>query len=256
LPTGGGSVGSLRLNLASGEFKKISENQWNLTASMLDFWITANDGGALIQARNVEAQLEFWSLNGLSALNMSAILTGSVNVTISNAVLPLPGLMQASYASNSERFVLFVCVIKPIEVDIVSPSEGQRVIGEVLIQADVKTAPGISVKQAWWWVDQKVDKGAHFDGQMNYNEGTGKWEGFWPSYQSGNDWYGLGVKMEGAQQSGYGYGAQEMLSVEVSNPWIETMLIHADGSPENIWGIKIDLMKPDSSSCLNRHRSR
>jgi hypothetical protein len=214
----------------------------------LDFGIATNDGGALIQARNVEAQLEFWSLNGLPALNESIVLSGNVNVSISSSVFTLPGAMQVSYASNSERFVIHVCIIKPIQVDIVSPLEGQTVKGSVLVQADVKTAPGISVKQGRWWADEKVDKGCHAEGQMNYNEATGKWEGLWQTYQVGNQWYGLGVQMEGTQQGGFSYWIGDSVSVEVNNPWVEVLVIHQDGSRENVWGIQINLAKPDGST--------
>jgi hypothetical protein len=251
LPASGGSGGgTIKLNLASGEFKKTSENHWNLTAKTLDLGIATNDGGALIQARNVEAQFEFWSLNGLPALNYSVVLSGNVNVTISASVFTLPGAMQVSYASNSERFVIYVCIIKPIQVDIVSPLEGQMEFlkGSVLVQADVKTAPGISVTQGSWWVDDKANKGAHFEGQMNYNEATGKWEGLWQTYQFGNGWYWLGVKMEGTQQGGFGFWAQDMVSVEVNNPWVEGRVIHQDGSQEDVWGIQINLAKPDGST--------
>ncbi len=195
-----------------------------------------------VEANEVEFGIEFWRLdNGLPAFNITAELTGNVYVSLSIAFLPLPGLQQAIYEFSGDYFVISVCVIKPIEVTMLSPSEGERISGHTLIQAEVKTAPGISVGQAGWWADRKPEKpedqGDHFDGELNYNETTGKWEGVWRTHSGGNGWYGLGVRVEGVQTgASFSTWVQDMCGVEVNNPWVEAWLRHPDGSEEPLHG--------------------
>ena len=215
-----GNEVNIGLNLTSVEFSKVDADNYALLVEDVAFHINA--GGlaeATIKADNVEGDIEFCTFQGLPACNITVVLTNNVDLSISLSVLPLPGLMQAVYEYKGDLYVIHICVLKPIEVDIDSPSEGDDVGGEVPIQASVKVAPGLKIEKAFWFADSHDGEG-HFEGQMEYDPNTGSAQGQWPSYKGGDGGYKLGVRTEGVQegsQGGMWFSGEEAIGVNVDN---------------------------------------
>jgi len=234
--------GSIELELSSLEFQKVGDNEWTGEVEELDAHVTANDlVNVVVQADKVDVELEFWTAqNDLPALNLTAELTDNVYIYLFAAVLPIQGLQLALYEFSGDYFVISVTVIKPMEISLENPSEGDRIVGGVQVQARLKTAPGISVEHVDWWTDKKEENG-HFEESMSYNETSGLWEAVWHTWQFGNGGYNLAVKAEGIQEGGFRYGVEDRINVEVENPWVESWLIKPDGWEEWIDRLEIKL---------------
>lgn len=241
-----GNTVDIGLNLTSVTFEKLDADNYALAAEDVAFQLGIADMvNALVKADNVNIDITFWTYMDLPALNITAVLVDDVEVSLFLAVLPLPGLKQALYQYKGDLYIISICIIKPIEVTIVNPSEGDRVNGDVNIQALVKTAPGISVEHADWWTDKKEENG-HFEGPMEFT-GNSLWEGVWHSYHGGNGWYEVWVGAEGIQEGIEGgfaprYGDGDLITVEVDNPPFEVhaYLETAPGMFDEIFGLMME----------------
>jgi len=241
--------GSIELELSHIEFQKADDNDWTGEVEDLDVHVVVNDlVNVVVQADKVDVELEFWTSHELPALNVTAELTGNVYVYLYASVLPLQGLHLALYEFSGEYFVISVTVIKPMEISLENPSEGDRVTGDVQVQARVKTAPGISVERVDWWAEGKEDwnKDSRFEDSMEHDEGDGLWKADWHTWHGGNGWYGLQVKVEATQEGGFRYGDEETISVETDNPWVESWVKHPDGNEEQFDGLEIELQKNEN----------
>jgi len=218
---------NLGLTFASALFEKRNPDLYVLNVTTLHIVEKMGDlANVDFQADDADAEVKFWTLNnGLPALNVTAVLKGNVKVVLSIAVLPLPGLSLAAYSYEGDRFVISICVVKPVEVAIVNPPENGQVSGNVKIEALVKTAPGISLDggNVWWWIEhEKWGSGRQ---PMTYNQGTGLWEAVWQTYNepavAGNGWCRLAVRAEGIEVNkpqGFRQGDEKRINVEVVNP--------------------------------------
>ena len=231
--------GDIELELSYGEFQKIEDNRWTGKVEELNVHVVANDlVNVVVQADNVDVELEFWtSQNDLPALNLTAELTGNVYIYLFAAVLPIQGLQLALYEFSGDYFVISVSVIKPIEVTIVNPLDGIMVNGDVEIEAEVKTAPGISIENVECWTEN-LKEGMWYDGTDDL------WKAVWPSYYTGNGWHELVVRAEGVEDKAgttFRHPGEDRIKVEVNNPWVESSLIKPDGWEEWIDRLEIKL---------------
>jgi len=189
----------------------------------------------------------FWTyMDMFPAVNITGVLTGNVEVSLRFAVLPLPGLELALYQFKGDQLIISVCCIKPMDVTIERPSNGEKVNGDVQIQALVKAVPAISVDNVHGWID-----GFENPVRMQYNEATGLWEGVWQSYNGGkgNGWYGLNVKAECVEwKSGqqFRYADQDRINVEVNNPWVSSY-VRRDWGLEWFGGLPVNLVHGSAS---------
>jgi hypothetical protein len=230
--------GDIELELSSVEFRKVGENDWTGEVEGLNLHVVANDlVNVVVQADNVDVELEFWTSHDLPALNVTAELTGNVYVYLYASVLPLQGLQLALYEFSGDYFVISVTVIKPMEIALENPVEGDRVIGNVQV-------PGISVERVDWWAEGKEDwnKDCRFEDSMWYDEIDGLWKADWHTWHGGNGWYALQAKAEAVQEGGFRYWDEETISVETDNPWVESWVKHPDGD-EQFDGLEIELEK-------------
>jgi len=237
--------GNIELELSSVEFQNGGDNEWTGEVEDLDAHVVVNDlVNVVVQADKVDVELEFWTSHDLPALNLTAELTGNVYVYLYASVLQIQGLQLALYEFSGEYFVISVTVIKPMEISLENPSEGDRVVGDVQVQARVKTAPGISVERVDWWAEGKEDwnKDSRFEESMWYDDGDGLWKADWHTWQGGKGWYALQVRAEATQEGGFRYWDEETISVETDNPWVESWVKHPDWD-EQFDGLEIELAK-------------
>ena len=223
----------ISLNLSSVEFQQVNEDYYALAASYLEFHMGGPDFvDVLVKADDVDADLEYCACMDLPALNVTVVLAGNVEVSLSVSVLPLPGLMQAVYQYKGDTYIIHLCILKPLEVTITAPSEGDWVGDDVAVWASVKTAPGIRVDNVRYWADGE----GHFEDQMWYNEVDGRWEGTWPTYYQGNGDCKLVVRAEGVQenvQGGMGFSAENAIGLQVDNGLIPVSA-YVDNTPVNL----------------------
>lgn len=240
-----GNAINVDVKLASVGFEKLSEDNYRGAVEGLDVYVAVGDLiYVLARADEVNVSMTFWTyMDMFPALNATGVATGDVELSFFVAVLPIQGLAQALYEYKGDRFVISWCIIKPIELAIEKPSDGDRVSGDVKIQASVKAVPEISVEHVEWWTEG--EKEAHFGGPMDFNETSGLWEAVWHSYEGGNGRYNLAVRAEGVERKPgvqeFRYPIEDRINVEVDNPWVESIVIHPDGWEEWFDGLGIEL---------------
>jgi len=248
-PTEGqGPTGEIGLNVSFVEFKKLNTDNYKLGARDLRFQLSAEGVvDAFIQARRVDATLTFWNYGELPALNLTAILNGTVIVRLSTSLLPLPGFQFVAYEYQGPLYIIRICVITPIQVTLDSPAYGETVRDNVPVKASVKTAPGIKVKHTWWFADGP----RHYEGDMNYDEGTGTAEAMWETWRGPDGEYWVKAKAEGYQEGVQGpiyYAMSPTIKVYVENPPIHVtswVWNQESGQYERYDGIKIQWWGPD-----------
>lgn len=233
-----GNIINVNLRLASVKFEKLNENNYAGKAEGLDAHLTVGDLlNILVRADVVDVNMAYWSyMDTFPALNVTAVLTGNVEISLFVAVLPIPGLTLALYEYKGDRFTISICAMKPIDVIIERPSDGDRVSGDTKIQALVKAVPAIAIDNVQCWIDNRDNV------PMWYNETSGLWEGIWPSYNVGNMGVEVKVRAEGVirkpgvQESRY-FG-EDRIRVETNNPWVSSC-ISRDGGLEWFGGLGI-----------------
>jgi len=228
------------------KFQKLNENNYNGSVKGLNVRVDVGDlFNAYVKADKVDVNLTYWSyLDMFPALNITAVLTGNVEVSLRFAVLPLPGLELAVYQYKGDQFIISLCCIKPIDVTITEPSNGERVSGDVKIQASVKAVPALTVNNVHAWID-----GYERPVPMEYNKASGLWEGVFQSYNTGNGWRGLNVRADGVEWKGgqeFRYYDQDRINVEIDNPWVNSY-VRRDWGLEGFGGLKVDLVYDSAS---------
>ena len=222
------------LNLSFVEFQKLDPDNYGLEAQYAEFQFDVSGASAFIMADSVGIDITFWTCEALPALNVTAVLEGNVVVSLLLDVLPLPGLQQALYEFKGDRYVIALCILKPMEVTIDSPVNEAEVWDNVPIQASIKTASGIPVTNVRWWVDGE----SHYEGGMNYDPISGDAEATWETWHGPNGWYTITVRAEGFQEGVTGgsmYSDEERINVYVNNPPIHvTSWVWKDGHYEPI----------------------
>jgi len=234
-----GNTLNVAFKLGKVTFGKLNEYNFNGTASGLDSHMSIGDLlDVTIKADNIVVNMTFWTyLDTFPAVNITGVLTGNVYVRLSIAVLPFPGLDLALYEYSGDQFSVSICAIKPLNLVIEAPENGQRVRGDVMVQALIQAVPELSVENVMCWIDsgEKIP--------MSYNEANGRWECVWKSYNSGNRWTELGVHAEGvARKSGqeFRYPFDSRIKVEVDNPFVNSYL-QRDQWLEGFGGLMIKL---------------
>ena len=240
-----GNAVNVAFKLGSVNFGKLNEYNYNGNASGLDAHVSVDDLlDVAVKADKVDVNMTFWTyMDMFPAVNITGMLTGNVYVSLSVSVLPFPGLDLALYAYSGDRFSVSICIMKPMNLAIETPANGQRVRGDVMVQALIQAVPEISVEN----VMCRTDYGEQIP--MSYNEGNGLWECVWRSYNSGNGWHGLNVHAEGVvrkngQEFRYPYGTG--INVEVDSPFLNSYVSKQQGL-EMFGGLRIDL-RFDSNS--------
>lgn len=237
-----GNAINIDVSLESVEFEKLDEDNYSGAVEGLYIHVAVGDLiYILVRADEVNVNMTFWTyMDMFPALNATGVLTGDVEVSLFVAVLPIPGLAQAVYEYKGDRFIISWCIIKPMDVTIEKPSDGDRVSGDVKIQALVKAIPEISVEHAEWWTEGE----SHFKGPMEFNETSGLWEGIWPSYKGGNGWYELNVGAEGVERKPgveeFRYPVEDRIKVEVENPPFEVHT-YLETAPDNFEEIPVEM---------------
>ncbi len=235
-----GNPVNVDFKLGSVNFAKSDENNFAGQASGLDAHVSVDDLlDVTIRADMIDVNMLFWTyMDTFPAVNVTGVLTGNVYVRLSIAVLPFPGLDLALYEYSGDRFSISVCVIKPMNLAIETPEDGQRVQGDVLVQALIQAVPEMSVEN----IMCRTDYGEEIP--MYYNEANGRWECVWKSYYSGNRWTELRVHAEGVIiKSGqeFRYPNEVGVKVEVDNPYVNSYVSSNNGL-EGFGGLKIHLM--------------
>lgn len=241
---------NINFKLATVKFEKLNEDNFKGLAGGLDAHVTVGDlFDILAKADNIDVDVLFWRYHDMPALNATGVLTGNVEINLSVQVLPLMGLSAAAYGYKGDKFTIKLCFIKPIDVNIENPSEGQKVNGDVQIQALIKHAPGIQVENVHCWTDNG------WNAPMQYNEITGRWETTWPTYGfGGNGWTSIHVRADGVDRKPnapeYRYPSEDRIGVQVDNPYVNSF-----HTKEGQWmyfdGLKIDLQH--DSAMWTRH---
>jgi len=234
-----GNLINIDFKLGSVSFQKLSEDNFVGTATGLNVLASVSDVFNIrVKADNVNVDLLFWRYADMPALNATGVLTGNVEISLSVAVLPLPGLSLVAYEYKGDRFIIRYCFIKPIDVTIEKPSAGEMVSGDVNIQALVKHAPEITV-------DNVMFSAPNGKIPMHFNEMNGRWECIWQSYNVGNGKAGIGVRAEGFEQKPgapqYRYSDQKGIEVEVNNPWVQSFVLRNGGWLEAFGGLMVNL---------------
>jgi len=240
-----GNPVNVAFKLGSVYFGKLNEYNYNGNASGLDAHVSIDDLlDVAVKADKVDVNMTFWTyMDMFPAVNITGMLTGNVYVRLSVSVLPFPGLDLALYAYSGDRFSVSICIMKPMNLAIETPANGQRVRGDVMVQALIQAVPELSVEN----VMCKTDYGEQIP--MHYNDGNGRWECTWKSYNSGNRWTGLNVHAEGVvRKSGQEvrYPMDAGINVEVDNPFLNSYVSKQQGL-EMFGGLRIDL-RLDSNS--------
>jgi len=240
-----GNAVNVAFKLGSVNFGKLNEYNYNGNASGLDAHISVDDLiDVAVKADKVDVNMTFWTyMDMFPAVNITGMLTGNVYVRLSIAVLPFPGLDLALYAYSGDRFSVSICIMKPMNLAIETPANGQRVRGDVMVQALIQAVPEISVEN----VMCRTDYGEQIP--MSYNEGNGLWECVWRSYNSGNGWHGLNVHAEGVVRKNgqeFRYPYDTGINVEVDSPFLNSYVSKQQGW-EMFGGLRIDL-RFDSNS--------
>jgi len=237
---------NIDFKLASVLFQKLDEDHFVGNAKGLDVRVSMGDlFNIFARADNVDVNFTFWRyMDMFPALNATGVLTGRVELSISVSILPFPGLSQVLYSYKGDKFVISYCFIKPIDVTIETPSNGAMISGDVKIQALVKSVPDIMVNNVHGWID-----GYERPVPMQYNEGSGLWEGVFQSYNVGNGWRGLNVRAEGVESKGgqeFRYYDQDRVNVEINNPWVSSF-VRRDWGLEQFGGLMVDLVYESAS---------
>jgi len=240
-----GNAVNVAFKLGSVNFGKLNEYNYNGNASGLDAHISVDDLiDVAVKADKVDVNMTFWTyMDMFPAVNITGMLTGNVYVRLSIAVLPFPGLDLALYAYSGDRFSVSICIMKPMNLAIETPANGQRVRGDVMVQALIQAVPEVSVEN----VMCRTDYGEQIP--MSYNEGNGLWECVWRSYNSGNGWHGLNVHAEGVVRKNgqeFRYPYDTGINVEVDSPFLNSYVSKQQGW-EMFGGLRIDL-RFDSNS--------
>jgi hypothetical protein len=240
-----GNPVNVAFKLGSVNFGKMNQNRFAGNATGLDAHVSMGDLlDATVKADKVDINVTFWTyMNTFPAVNVTGILTGNVYVRFSVSVLPFLGLDFALYEYSGDRFSVSICGIKPMNLAIEAPVNGQRVRGDVMIQALIQAVPELSVEN----VMCRTDYGEQIP--MQYNDGNGRWECMWKSYNSGNRWTGLNVHAEGVvRKSGqeFRYPMDAGINVEIDNPFLNSYVSKQQGL-EMFGGLRIDL-RLDSNS--------
>jgi hypothetical protein len=233
-----GNPVNVDFKLGEMEFGKLDEYNFDGTASGLDSHVSVDDLlDVTVRADNIAVNMTFWTyLDMFPAVNITGVLTGNVFVRLSVAVLPFPGLDFALYEYSGDRFSVSICVLKPMNLVIEAPEDGQRVQGDVMIQALIQAVPDISVENVM--CDTDYGEGI----PMYFNEASGRWEGFWKSYYSGNRWTELRVHAEGVERKSgqeFRYPYDSRVKVEVDNPFVNSYVRKDEQSLEWFGGLKI-----------------
>jgi hypothetical protein len=241
-----GNTLDVDFKLGDVKFGKLNEDNFNGTASGLNSHFSVDELiDVTVRADNIAVNMTFWTyLDMFPAVNITGVLTGNVYVRLSIAVLPILGLDLALYEYSGDRFSVSICAIKPMNVVIETPENGQTVRGDVMVQALIQAVPELSVENVMCWIDsgEKIP--------MSYNEASGRWECIWKSYNSGNRWTELGVHAEGVvRESGqeFRYPFDSKIKVEVDNPFLNSYVQKDQWSLEMFGGLMIQL-NLDSSS--------
>jgi len=235
---------SVNVKITSVKFQKLSENNYIGNATGLNVRVDISDlVNVFVKADTVNVNMTYWTYMGmLPALNVTGVLTGNVEVSIRFAVLPLPGLELTVYQFKGDQFIISLCGIKPIDVTIEKPSNGERLGGNVKIQALVKAVPALTVDKVVGWIDK-------CEVPMQYNETSGYWEGVLQSYNVGNGERGLNVRAEGVEwKSGqeFRYSDQDGIKVEINNPWVSSY-VKRDWGLEWFGDLRVNLMYDSAS---------
>lgn len=236
-------TGHIGLNLSYIEFQKVDQDHYNLTANDVEFRIWADDVvDGFIKADFVDVNITFWMSGELPALNVTALLRENVNVRLSASILPLPGISFAAYQYVGPTYFINICIIKPAEVRITNPVPGQTISNKAPIEASIKTAPGIKVRNVWWYADGP----SHYEGGMNYNESTGIAQATWETWHGPDGEYWIRARVEAYQEGIQGptyYVESPSVKAFVDNPsiWVTSWVwndtqkryIHKDGVQVN-----------------------
>lgn len=229
------------------KFQKLSEDSYIGNVTGLNIRVDVGDLlNVFVKADKVDVTMSFWTyMDMFPAVNATGVLTGNVEVSLHFAVLPLPGLELALYQYKGDKFIISLCCIKPIDVTIVEPSDGERISGDVKIKALVKVVPAINVNNVQGWIDEY-----NMQVPMQYNETSGHWEGILQTYNVGkNGWHDLNVKAEGVEWKGgqeLRYYDQDRINVEINNPWVSSF-VKRDWGLEGFGGLKVDLAYDSAS---------
>lgn len=228
---------SVDVKITSVKFQKLTEDNYNGNVTGLNVRVDVGDlFNVFVKADKVNVKMTFWTyMDMFPALNITGVLTGSVEVSIRIAVLPFPGLELALYYFKGDQFIISLCSIKPMDVIIEKPLNGERVSGDVKIQALVKAVPALTVNVQGWIFEKDVV-------QMQYNETNGLWEGVLKSYNVGNGKFDLNVRAEGVEWKGgqeFRYYYQDRINVEINNPWVNSYVQNPDGSMGCFGGLEI-----------------
>jgi hypothetical protein len=239
-----GNTISINVKITSVKFQKLSENNHIGNATGLNIRVDIGDLlNVFVKADKVDVNLTYWSyLDMFPAVNATGVLTGNVEVSFRFAVLPLPGLELAVYQYKGDQFIISLCCIKPMDVTITAPSNGERISGDIKIQALVKTVPALSVDNVHCWIDD-------YKMPMQYNEASVLWEGVFQSYNTGNGWRDLNVRAECVEWKGgqeFRYYDQDRINVEINNPWVNSY-VKRDWGLEGFGGLRIDLVYDSAS---------
>jgi len=237
---------NINVKMTSVNFEKLDENNYRGNVKGLVVRFSIGDLiNVFVKADNVNVSMAFWNyMDTFPAFNATGLLTGNVEVRLSIAVLPFMGLEQALYEYAGDQFSISYCIIKPIDVTIEKPSNGEKVNGDVKIQALVKAVPALTVDNVHCWVD-----GMERPVQMQYNPTSGLWEGVWQTYNVGNGWRGLNVRAEGVEwKSGqqFRYSDQDRIDVEIDNPWVSSY-VRRDWGLEWFGDLKVNLVCDSAS---------
>jgi hypothetical protein len=239
-----GNPVSVNVKITSVKFQKLSEDDYIGNVTGLNIRVDVGDLlNVFVKADKVDVTMTFWTyMDMFSAVNATGVLTGNVEVSLNFAVLPLPGLELALYQYKGDKFIVSLCLIKPIDVTIVEPSDGERISGDVKIQALVKAVPAINVDNVHGWIDE-------YKMPMQYNGTSGHWEGILQTHNVENGWRDLNVRAEGVEwKSGqeFRYYAQDRINVEINNPWVSSS-VKRDWGLEMFGGLRIDLVYGSAS---------
>jgi len=230
---------NINFKLSSVKFQKLAQDKFAGNATGLDSHISLNDlFDILVKADKINVNVTFWTyLNTFPAFNVTGQLTGNVEVRLSLAVLPLFGLDAALYEYKGDQFSISICVIKPMQVTIEKPTQGETVSGDVPIQALIRVVPALTLENVQCWVSNGWNM------PINYNVTSGLWEAVWPSYNSGNGPLDVHVRATGVVwKSGQkiSYSGEDGKSVQVNNPWVNSY-VDKEGQMEMFGGLQVTL---------------
>ena len=230
---------NIGLKVGSIYFGKVNENRFSGNATAIDAHVSvANVLDVTAKADKVEVNVTFWTyLDTFPAVNITGLLTGNVYLKLSLSVLPLQGMDFAMYEYSGDRFSVSICGIKPMNLGIETPTNGQMVRGDVPVRAVIQVVPQLGLENVMF----RTDYGEQIP--MQYNSGNDRWECNWRSYNSGNRWTGLSVHAEGVETKNgqeFRYPVDTGISVEIDNPYVNSYVSNQQGL-QMFGGLGIDL---------------